>query len=148
MTDELMSEIKAPKTDGSIIMVVGVGGAGGNAVNHMWNLGIRGVTFLVCNTDQQALDKSPVELKIRLGAEGLGAGNDPENGRRAAVESLPEIRQHLEESGTRMLFITAGMGGGTDTDACRSSRRSARPTTFCVRRPRASPRSSRWRATW
>ena len=117
MTDELMSEIKAPKTDGSIIMVVGVGGAGGNAVNHMWNLGIRGVTFLVCNTDQQALDKSPVELKIRLGAEGLGAGNDPENGRRAAVESLPEIRQHLEESGTRELFITAGMGGGTDTGA-------------------------------
>ena len=117
MTDELMSEIKAPKTDGSIIMVVGVGGAGGNAVNHMWNLGIRGVTFLVCNTDQQALDKSPVEQKIRLGAEGLGAGNDPENGRRAAVESLPEIRQHLEEAGTRMLFITAGMGGGTGTGA-------------------------------
>ena len=117
MTDELMSEIKAPKTDGSIIMVVGVGGAGGNAVNHMWNLGIRGVTFMVCNTDQQALDKSPVELKIRLGAEGLGAGNDPENGRRAAVESLPEIRQHLEEAGTRMLFITAGMGGGTGTGA-------------------------------
>ena len=117
MTDELMSEIKAPKTDGSIIMVVGVGGAGGNAVNHMWNLGIRGVTFMVCNTDQQALDKSPVELKIRLGAEGLGAGNDPENGRRAAVESLPEIRQHLEEAGTRMLFIPAGMGGGTGTGA-------------------------------
>ena len=117
MTDELMSEIKAPKTDGPIIMVVGVGGAGGNAVNHMWNLGIRGVTFMVCNTDQQALDKSPVEQKIRLGAEGLGAGNDPENGRRAAVESLPEIRQHLEEAGTRMLFITAGMGGGTGTGA-------------------------------
>ena len=117
MTDELMSEIKATKTDGSIIMVVGVGGAGGNAVNHMWNLGIRGVTFMVCNTDQQALDKSPVEQKIRLGAEGLGAGNDPENGRRAAVESLPEIRQHLEEAGTRMLFITAGMGGGTGTGA-------------------------------
>ena len=117
MTDELMSEIKAPKTDGSIIMVVGVGGAGGNAVNHMWNLGIRGVTFMVCNTDQQALDKSPVEQKIRLGAEGLGAGNDPENGRRAAVESLPDIRQHLEEAGTRMLFITAGMGGGTGTGA-------------------------------
>ena len=117
MTDELMSEIKAPKTDGSIIMVVGVGGAGGNAVNHMWNLGIRGVTFMVCNTDQQALDKSPVEQKIRLGAEGLGAGNDPENGRRAAVESLPEIRQHLEEAGTRMLFITAGMGGGTGSGA-------------------------------
>ena len=62
MTDELMSEIKAPKTDGSIIMVVGVGGAGGNAVNHMWNLGIRGVTFMVCNTDQQALRK--IEIKM------------------------------------------------------------------------------------
>lgn len=117
MTDDLMSEIKAPKTDGSIITVVGVGGAGGNAVNHMWNLGIRGVTFMVCNTDQQALDKSPVGVKIRLGSEGLGAGNDPENGRRAAVESLPEIRQQLEEAGTKMLFITAGMGGGTGTGA-------------------------------
>ena len=117
MTDELMSEIKAPRTDGSIITVVGVGGAGGNAVNHMWNLGIRGVTFMVCNTDQQALDKSPVERKIRLGAEGLGAGNDPENGRRAAVETLPEIRQQLEEVGTKMIFITAGMGGGTGTGA-------------------------------
>ena len=117
MTDELMSEIKVPRTDGSIITVVGVGGAGGNAVNHMWNLGIRGVTFMVCNTDQQALDKSPVERKIRLGSEGLGAGNDPENGRRAAVESLPEIRQTLEESGTKMIFITAGMGGGTGTGA-------------------------------
>lgn len=117
MTDDLISEIKVPRTEGSIIMVVGVGGAGGNAVNHMWNLGIRGVTFMVCNTDQQALDKSPVEQKIRLGAEGLGAGNDPENGRRAAVETLPEIRQRLEEAGTRMIFITAGMGGGTGTGA-------------------------------
>ncbi len=117
MTDDLMSEIKAPRGDGSIITVVGVGGAGGNAVNHMWSLGIRGVMFMVCNTDQQALDKSPVERKIRLGSEGLGAGNDPENGRRAAVETLPEIRQALEESGTRMLFITAGMGGGTGTGA-------------------------------
>lgn len=117
MTDELMSEIKAPRAKGPIITVVGVGGAGGNAVNHMWNLGIKGVTFMVCNTDQQALDKSPVEEKIRLGAEGLGAGNDPENGRRAAVESLPEIRQVLEEAGTKMLFITAGMGGGTGTGA-------------------------------
>jgi len=117
MTDDLMSEIKMPRTDGSIIMVVGVGGAGGNAVNHMYNLGIRGVTFMVCNTDQQALDKSPVAEKIRLGAEGLGAGNDPENGRRAAVETLPEIRQRLEEAGTKMIFITAGMGGGTGTGA-------------------------------
>ena len=89
MTDELMSEIKAPRTDGSIITVVGVGGAGGNAVNHMWNLGIRGVTFMVCNTDQQALDKSPVERKIRLGAEGARRGQRsreraPRRGRDAA----------------------------------------------------------------
>lgn len=117
MTDELMSEIKAPRADRSIITVVGVGGAGGNAVNHMWSLGICGVSFMVCNTDQQALDKSPVETKIRLGSEGLGAGNDPENGRRAAVETLPEIRQYFESAGTRMIFITAGMGGGTGTGA-------------------------------
>ena len=117
MTDELMSEIKAPRANNSIITVVGVGGAGGNAVNHMWSLGICGVSFMVCNTDQQALDKSPVETKIRLGSEGLGAGNDPENGRRAAVETLPEIRQHFEAAGTRMIFITAGMGGGTGTGA-------------------------------
>jgi len=117
MTDDLMSEIKTPRTDGALITVVGVGGAGGNAVNHMWNLGIRGVTFMVCNTDQQALDKSPVGLKIRLGSEGLGAGNDPENGRRAAVETLPEIRQEFESSGAKMIFITAGMGGGTGTGA-------------------------------
>lgn len=117
MTDELMSEIKAPRANNSIITVVGVGGAGGNAVNHMWSLGICGVSFMVCNTDQQALDKSPVETKIRLGSEGLGAGNDPENGRRAAVETLPEIRQYFESMGTRMIFITAGMGGGTGTGA-------------------------------
>ena len=72
-----MSELSAERTGSSIIMVAGIGGAGGNAVNHMWNLGIRGVDFMVCNTDQQALDKSPVVTKVRLGAEGLGAGNDP-----------------------------------------------------------------------
>ena len=116
MTDELISEIRATSDRGSIISVVGVGGAGGNAVNHMWNLGIRDVTFMICNTDQQALDKSPVETKICLG-EGLGAGNDPEVGRRAAVETLPAIRQKLEENGTKMIFITAGMGGGTGTGA-------------------------------
>ena len=112
-----MSEIKAPKTDGSIIMVVGVGGAGGNAVNHMWNLGIKDVGFMVCNTDAQALDNSPVEEKVQLGREGLGAGNDPENGRKAAIESLDDIRRRLEAAGTRMLFVTAGMGGGTGTGA-------------------------------
>ncbi|MEG1405828.1 MAG: cell division protein FtsZ, partial [Alistipes sp.] len=74
MTDDLMSELTEQRAEGSIIMVAGVGGAGGNAVNHMWDLGIRGVDFMVCNTDQQSLEKSPVETKIRLGAEGLGAG--------------------------------------------------------------------------
>lgn len=112
-----MTQLAAAQHRSSIIMVVGVGGAGGNAVNHMWNMGIKGVDFMVCNTDQQALDKSPVELKIRLGNEGLGAGNDPENGRKAAIESLDEVRRRFEASGTKMLFITAGMGGGTGTGA-------------------------------
>ena len=71
MTDDVITQLAAARTNPSIIMVVGVGGAGGNAVNHMWNLGIKGVDFMVCNTDQQALDKSPVELKVRLGSEGL-----------------------------------------------------------------------------
>ena len=75
MTDDVMTQLAAARTNPSIIMVVGVGGAGGNAVNHMWNLGIKGVDFMVCNTDQQALDKSPVELKVRLGSEGVGAGD-------------------------------------------------------------------------
>ena len=117
MTDELMSEVKAVPNAGSYITVMGVGGAGGNAVNHMWELGIHGVNFMVCNTDQQALDQSPVPTKICLGKRGLGAGNVPENGRAAAVETLPEIRARLEETGTRMIFITAGMGGGTGTGA-------------------------------
>lgn len=112
-----MNEIAAAKDKSSIIMVVGVGGAGGNAVNHMWNLGIKDVGFMVCNTDAQALDNSPVEEKVQLGREGLGAGNDPENGRKAAIESLDDIRRRLEAAGTRMLFVTAGMGGGTGTGA-------------------------------
>ena len=109
MTDDVITQLAAARTNPSIIMVVGVGGAGGNAVNHMWNLGIKGVDFMVCNTDQQALDKSPVELKVRLGSEGLGAGNDPENGRKAAIESLDVVRQRFEASGTKMVFITAGL---------------------------------------
>ena len=117
MSDDLMNEIAAAKDNSSIIMVVGVGGAGGNAVNHMWNLGIKDVGFMVCNTDAQALDNSPVEEKVQLGREGLGAGNDPENGRKAAIESLDDIRRRLEAAGTRMLFVTAGMGGGTGTGA-------------------------------
>ena len=117
MSDDLMNESAAAKDKSSIIMVVGVGGAGGNAVNHMWNLGIKDVGFMVCNTDAQALDNSPVEEKVQLGREGLGAGNDPENGRKAAIESLDDIRRRLEAAGTRMLFVTAGMGGGTGTGA-------------------------------
>ena len=117
MSDDLMNEIAAAKDKSSIIMVVGGGGAGGNAVNHMWNLGVKDVGFMVCNTDAQALDNSPVEEKVQLGREGLGAGNDPENGRKAAIESLDDIRRRLEAAGTRMLFVTAGMGGGTGTGA-------------------------------
>ena len=117
MTADLMSEIKATRNNGSIITVMGVGGAGGNAVNHMWNMGIEGVTFMVCNTDRQALNISPVEQKIQLGKDGLGAGSDPETGRQLAIESLEDIRQALSETGTRMVFITAGMGGGTGTGA-------------------------------
>ena len=112
-----MSEIKATRERGSIITVMGVGGAGGNAVNHMWNMGIEGVTFMVCNTDRQALNISPVEQKIQLGKDGLGAGSDPETGRQLALESIEDIRQALVETGTRMVFITAGMGGGTGTGA-------------------------------
>ena len=117
MTADLMSEIKAIRNEGSIITVMGVGGAGGNAVNHMWNMGIEGVTFMVCNTDRQALNISPVEQKIQLGKDGLGAGSDPETGRQLAIESLEDIRQALAEAGARMVFITAGMGGGTGTGA-------------------------------
>ena len=116
MNDDLMNEIAAAKDKSSIIMVAGVGGGGGNAVNRMWNLGIKDVGFMVCNTDRKALNISPVEEKIQLG-EGLGAGNDPELGRKAAIESLDEIRRRLEAAGTRMLFVTAGMGGGTGTGA-------------------------------
>ena len=112
-----MNELTMPKQASSIITVIGVGGAGGNAVNHMWNTGIKGVNFLVCNTDQKAMDNSPVKDKIRLGQDGLGAGNDPERGREAAMESLDQIKQYIESSGTRMVFITAGMGGGTGTGA-------------------------------
>lgn len=117
--DDLTAELVVEKENRLpfLIMVVGVGGAGGNAVNHMWNLGIEGVEFLVCNTDQQALNKSIVERKICLGKDGLGAGNDPVVGRQAAIESLDEVRSCLERSGTRMLFIAAGMGGGTGTGA-------------------------------
>ncbi|MEG1606816.1 MAG: cell division protein FtsZ [Mucinivorans sp.] len=104
----------------SIIMVVGVGGGGGNAVNHMFREGISDVSFMICNTDKQALDRSPIPVKIRLGqkvTEGLGAGNTPERGRQAALESIEEIREAFRINETKMVFITAGMGGGTGTGA-------------------------------
>ena len=103
----------------SIIKVIGVGGGGGNAVNHMFRKGIAGVDFLVCNTDAQALINSPVPVKVQLGVsltEGRGAGNKPKRGEQAAIENLAEIRSVLE-TGTKMAFITAGMGGGTGTGA-------------------------------
>lgn len=100
----------------SIIKVIGVGGGGGNAVNHMYNEGIHDVTFVLCNTDSQALSDSPIPIRLQLGKEGLGAGNRPEKARQAAEESLGEIHRMLDD-GTRMVFITAGMGGGTGTGA-------------------------------
>jgi cell division protein FtsZ len=100
----------------SIIMVAGVGGAGGNALNHMVELGINDVTFMACNTDAQALERSKAPIKVQLGG-GLGAGNDPEIGSQAAKESIDDIINVLRSEGTRMIFITAGMGGGTGTGA-------------------------------
>ena len=105
-----------PEKENSIIKVIGVGGGGGNAVNHMYHEGIHDVTFVLCNTDSQALNDSPVPVHLQLGKEGLGAGNKPEKAREAAQESAEDIRKMLSE-GTRMAFITAGMGGGTGTGA-------------------------------
>ena len=108
-----------PKNKSNVMKVMGVGGGGSNAVNHMFQQGITGVDFIVCNTDSQALDKSPVPNKIQLGVnitEGLGAGANPEIGKLAALETHEELRDLLETQ-TKMLFITAGMGGGTGTGA-------------------------------
>ena len=108
-----------PKNKSNVMKVMGVGGGGSNAVNHMFQQGISGVDFIVCNTDSQALDKSPVPNKIQLGiniTEGLGAGANPEIGKLAALETHEELRDLLETH-TKMLFITAGMGGGTGTGA-------------------------------
>ncbi|MCH4824042.1 cell division protein FtsZ [Gramella lutea] len=108
-----------PKNQSNVIKVIGVGGGGSNAINHMFQLGIKGVDFVVCNTDSQALENSSVPNKIQLGVtltEGLGAGANPEIGEKAAVESFEEIKQMLDTN-TKMVFITAGMGGGTGTGA-------------------------------
>ncbi len=107
------------KEKSSIIKVIGVGGGGGNAVNHMYRQGITGVDFIICNTDAQALELSPIPNKVQLGAsltEGMGAGSIPEVGKNSAIENIDDIKDMLG-SNTRMLFITAGMGGGTGTGA-------------------------------
>ncbi len=112
---EGLDVVDLPK-ENCIIKVIGVGGGGGNAVNHMYREGIHDVTFVLCNTDRQALNDSPVPVHIQLGQEGLGAGNKPERARKAAEESEDAIRRMLND-GTKMSFITAGMGGGTGTGA-------------------------------
>ena len=112
-------EFDIPKDHSSIIKVIGVGGGGSNAVNHMYNQGFDGVDFIVCNTDRQALDISPVPYKIQLGpslTEGRGAGSIPEIGMNAAIENIDDIRELLSNN-TKMVFVTAGMGGGTGTGA-------------------------------
>lgn len=108
-----------PKNQSNVIKVIGVGGGGSNAINHMFQAGINGVDFVICNTDSQALDNSPVPNKIQLGVsltEGLGAGANPEVGEQAAIESMEDIKSMLDNT-TKMIFITAGMGGGTGTGA-------------------------------
>lgn len=108
-----------PKNQSNVIKVIGVGGGGSNAINHMFQAGINGVDFVICNTDAQALQNSPVPNKIQLGVsltEGLGAGANPEVGEQAALESMEEIKEMLDTT-TKMIFITAGMGGGTGTGA-------------------------------
>lgn len=111
-----MIDFGEPEKENSIIKVIGVGGGGGNAVNRMYREGIHDVSFVVCNTDAQALNDSPVPVRLQLGKEGLGAGNKPERARQAAEESIDQIKQMLSD-GTKMTFITAGMGGGTGTGA-------------------------------
>jgi cell division protein FtsZ len=114
-----MMKFDLPHDNSSIIKVIGVGGGGSNAVNHMYKQGIKGVDFIVCNTDQQSLDISPVPLKIVLGSsltKGRGAGSLPEVGRNAAIETIEEVKALLANN-TEMVFITAGLGGGTGTGA-------------------------------
>ncbi|MAR39531.1 MAG: cell division protein FtsZ [Flavobacteriales bacterium] len=117
--NENIIDFNLPKNQSSVIKVIGIGGGGGNAINYMYENGIKGVDFAVCNTDTQALESSPIPVKIQLGeslTNGLGAGSNPEVGKEAAIESIDRINELLD-SNTNMLFITAGMGGGTGTGA-------------------------------
>ena len=114
--DKRILDFDVPDKSNSIIKVIGVGGGGGNAVNHMYREGIHDVSFVICNTDNQALNDSPVPVHLQLGSEGLGAGNKPDKARQAAEETIDDIQNMLND-GTRMTFITAGMGGGTGTGA-------------------------------
>lgn len=119
MSEFTSIEFNLPKNQSNVIKVIGVGGGGSNAINHMFKQGIKGVDFVVCNTDAQALQNSPVPNKIQLGlnlTEGLGAGANPEVGHQSAIESVAEIEKMLDTN-TKMVFITAGMGGGTGTGA-------------------------------
>ena len=108
-----------PKNQSNVIKVIGVGGGGSNAINHMFQQGIKGVDFVICNTDAQALENSPVPNRIQLGVsltEGLGAGANPKVGEQSALESIDDIQAMLSTN-TKMVFVTAGMGGGTGTGA-------------------------------
>ncbi|PIF02438.1 MAG: cell division protein FtsZ, partial [Draconibacterium sp.] len=116
MLQDLANFIDAENSD-NVIKVIGIGGGGNNAVNHMFKQGIHDVDFIICNTDAQALDASPVPTKVQLGAsltEGRGAGNKPEKGREAALENIEDVKKALKQN-TKMVFVTAGMGGGTGT---------------------------------
>lgn len=117
--DEKLLDFVQPKGQGAEIKVIGVGGGGGNAVNYMHKQGIRDVDFIICNTDAQAMESSPIQTRVQLGAsltEGRGAGNKPEVGREAAIENIEDVKSVLSNN-TKMVFVTAGMGGGTGTGA-------------------------------
>jgi cell division protein FtsZ len=112
-----MANFNFSEAANAVIKVIGVGGGGGNALNHMFKLGIRDVDFVICNTDAQALEASPVPTKVQLGSsltEGRGAGNRPEVGKQAALENIEDVKNVLSNN-TKMVFVTAGMGGGTGT---------------------------------
>ncbi len=115
MNDNIGIELEDEKEE-SIIKIIGVGGGGGNAANYMFEKGIEGVDYVICNTDKKAMDMSPIGKQILLGSKGLGAGNKPEMGRQAAIESIDQIEDMLDDH-TEMVFVTAGMGGGTGTGA-------------------------------